>query len=72
MYLIYFFAAHGSVKPDEQTGSVLQDQHRLMVEYFPTVTLKVARNSFLACAAWAALPLTESRLMHAPGSRMCK
>ena len=37
-----------------------------------TFPFKVARNSFLACAAWAALPLTESRPMHAPGSRMCK
>ena len=40
MYLIYFFAAHRSVKPYEQTGSVLQDQHRLMMDYFHTVTLK--------------------------------
>ena len=29
MYLIYFFAVYGSVKPGEQTGSVL---HRLMME----------------------------------------
>ena len=40
MYLIYFFAAHGSVKPGEQTGSVLQDHHRLMMEHFHTLTLK--------------------------------